>query len=109
MAEANGEFKGQMKLWVEIFEKKIEAGEKKDDERHAELLELIKENKEVVKTQFKEHQKYHDDNEHKWGMWTLFKKKPAVTLVVGGLFTSGLAYAGFNLKDIIKMLISFAK
>ena len=109
MNEANGEFKGQMKQWVIHFEKQREEDVKDEKERHTELLEKFDGYHKDITKQFASHKEYHKNNEHKWGTWTLFKKKPAVTLLVGGLVTSGLAYAGYNLKDIIKLIINFAK
>ena len=111
MANGNGnaEFRGQMKQWVEHFEQQRSEDVKTEEKHHTALMDKFDGYHKDIQEQFKNHKEYHKDNEHKWGTWTLFKKKPVVTLIVGGLFTSGLAYAGYNLKDIIKMLISFAK
>ena len=91
MTDGNGEFKGQMKAVVQYLEKRIDAGEKKDEARHKEIKDLIAENRKVVtqqldahamecNIQFKKHDKYHHENEHKWGFWTLFKRKPLIPL-----------------------------
>lgn len=128
MAEGNGEWKGQMKQWVIHFEKQRTEDVQAEKERHTELVTKLDQHLEISQkvsiavlgtegNKFKdglifrvsEHKEYHNNNEHKWGTWTLFKKKPAITLLVGGLVTSGLAYAGYNLKDIINLIIKFAK
>ena len=50
--------------------------------------------------EFKKHTKYHHDNEPKWGVWTLFKRKPVLPILFGVFVSGGVFAAGYNLKDI---------
>lgn len=109
MTEANGEFKGQMKQWVIHFEKQRIEDVENEKARHIELLSRFDTYHADIQSQFIIHKEYHKDNEHKWGAWTLFKNKPAIPILVGILISGALGAVGYNLKDIIKMLISFAK
>ena len=109
MTDGNGEFKGQMKAVVQYLEKRIDAGEKKDEARHKEIKDLIAENREVVLGKMNDHNKYHDENEYKWGVWTLFKRFPFIPIVLFLSIGSTLGALGFKLKVILKFLVSLAK
>ena len=109
MNEANGEFKGQMKQWVKHFEKQREDDVKDEKERHAELLDKFDGYHKDIQEQFTLHEDYHKANEHKWGIWSLMKKKPGVAVLIGVILSGSLATAGYNFKDILKALIAFAK
>lgn len=128
MAEGNGEWKGQMKQWVIHFEKQRTEDVQAEKERHTELVTKLDQHLEISQkvsiavlgtegNKFKdglifrvsEHKEYHNNNEHKWGIWSLMKRKPGVAVLIGVIISGSLATAGYNLKDILKMLIAFAK
>ena len=109
MNEGNGEFKGQMKQWVKHFEKQREEDVENEKERHTELLDKFDGYHKDIQAQFTLHKEYHKDNEHKWGIWSLMKRKPGVAVLIGVIISGSLATAGYNLKDILKALIAFAK
>ena len=92
-----------------------------EEDRHKEVLKQIKENRESVtqkinaqcletEIKFKKHDKYHVENEHKWGIFKFLKDNTVKVVVVA--FTLGIALAGtvgLTYKDILKGLISLAK
>ena len=59
---------------------------------------------------FKKHDKYHIDNEHKWGVFKFLKDNTVKVVIVA--FTLGTVLAGtvsLTYKDVLKGLINLAK
>ena len=92
-----------------------------EEKRHLEVLKQIKENRESVtqkinaqcletEIKFKKHDKYHDENEHKWGVFKFIKDNTVKVVIVA--FTLGTVLAGtvsLTYKDVLKGLINLAK
>ena len=120
MATGNGEFKGEMKAWVEMFKQqrledlKVQQDFhdtmiKKMDDLSAELKNTVSNVSMEMELGFKKHEKYHKENEHKWGMWTLFKRRPIIPIMIFLTLGSMLGAVGFKLRVILEYLIKLAK
>lgn len=92
-----------------------------EKDRHEEVLKMIRDNRELVMSKindhcmnteisFKRHDKYHKDNEHRWGVFKFVRDNALKVVIIA--FTLGTIFAGtisLTYKDIIKELIKLAK
>jgi hypothetical protein len=109
MTEGNAEFKGQMKQWVKHFEAQRIEDVAAEKERHFEIITKLDNHHSEIQEQFKNHKEYHKENEHKWGMWALFKKKPLIPLILGAIIIIIAIEIGWNYKEILKEMVKLAK
>lgn len=93
MAESNGiraaEFRGKVLAILE---------------QHTEEFNLIKNELSAIRLEYEDHVNYHKRNEHKWGFWTLLKRRPIIALLIGAIISGLLIKAGIDLSEWLRLL-----
>ena len=83
-----------------------------EEKRHIEVLQKIETNSIDVEIAFKKHTKYHEDNEHKWGVFKWLNNHKKIVFFVGMFLGAVIVicglYLGYNWKDILSVIIKKA-
>ena len=59
----------------------------------------------TVANKFGEHGEYHTQNEHKWGFYSLLKKKPLIAIVIGIILSSAYGIGVSELIAFVKKIM----
>ena len=98
--EAIGRFEAQIESLIKKVEHNCDASVDGDKS----ILTALKVMDESHAKWHESHRVYHSTNEHLWGVWTLFKKKPLIPLCIGIILASNGIASIAQIYEWVKLI-----